>query len=100
MAGDKAKIMIGENTMIAANVHIRTKMHIFDRIDIPMIEQGEREDDIYIGNNVWIGFGAQILCGITIGDGAIVGAGAVVTKDVPSYSIVGGVPAKIIRMRK
>ena len=54
---------------------------------------------IKIGNDVWIGFRALIMDGITIGDGAIVGACAVVTKDVPPYAIVGGVPAKIIRYR-
>lgn len=55
--------------------------------------------DIVLGNDVWIGFEAVILAGVTIGDGAIVGARAVVTKDVPPYTIVGGVPAKPIRKR-
>lgn len=54
---------------------------------------------VIIGNDVWIGARAMILGGVTIGDGAVVGAGAVVTKDVPPYSIVGGVPARIIRYR-
>jgi acetyltransferase-like isoleucine patch superfamily enzyme len=53
----------------------------------------------YIGNDVWIGCHSVIRSGVTIGDGAIIGAGAVVTKDVPPYSIVVGVPAKILRMR-
>lgn len=52
-----------------------------------------------IGNDVWVGAGACFLDGITVGDGAIVAAGAVVTKDVPPYAVVGGVPAKIIRYR-
>lgn len=52
-----------------------------------------------IGNDVWIGAGAQIMAGVTVGDGAIVAAGAVVTKDVPPYAIVGGVPARVLRYR-
>ena len=52
-----------------------------------------------LGNDVWLGAGAQILAGVKVGDGAIVAAGAVVTKDVPSYAIVGGIPAKIIKFR-
>ena len=59
----------------------------------------DNKGDIIIGNDVWIGYEAVILAGITIGDGAIIGARAVVTKDVPPYSIVGGVPAKLIRKR-
>ncbi len=53
----------------------------------------------YIGNDVWIGSRVMVMSGVTIGDGAIIGAGAIVTKDVPPYSIVGGIPAKIIRYR-
>lgn len=59
----------------------------------------DNHGDITIGNDVWIGFEALILAGVTIGDGAIIGARAVVTKDVPPYTIVGGVPAKPIRKR-
>ena len=55
--------------------------------------------DITIGNDVWIGYEAAILEGVTIGDGAIIGARALVTKDVPPYTIVGGTPAKEIRKR-
>lgn len=56
-------------------------------------------ETITIGNDVWIGCRAMVLDGVTIGDGAIIAAGAVVTKDVPPYAIVGGVPAKIIKFR-
>lgn len=59
----------------------------------------DNKGNIVIGNDVWIGYEAVILAGVTIGDGAIIGARAVVTKDVPPYTIVGGVPAKFIRKR-
>ena len=59
----------------------------------------DNKGDIVIGNDVWIGYEAIILAGVTIGDGAIIGARAVVTEDVPAYTIVGGVPAKPIRKR-
>ncbi|WP_217521784.1 CatB-related O-acetyltransferase [Vibrio metschnikovii] len=59
----------------------------------------KRNLDVHIGNDVWIGCRVTILAGVTIGDGAVIAAGAVVTKDVPPYTIVGGVPAKIIKKR-
>lgn len=59
----------------------------------------DNKGDIVIGNDVWIGYEAVIMQGVTIGDGAIIGTRAVVTKDVPSYTIVGGIPAKTIRKR-
>ena len=62
-------------------------------------EAWDNRGDIVVGSDVWIGYEAVILSGVTIGDGAIVGARAVVTKDVPPYTIVGGVPAKPIRKR-
>ena len=59
----------------------------------------DNKGDIVLGNDVWVGYEAVILSGVTVGDGAIIGARAVVTKDVPPYTIVGGVPAKPIRKR-
>lgn len=59
----------------------------------------DNKGDIVIGNDVWIGYQAVILAGVTVGDGAIIGSRAVVTRDVPPYTIVGGVPAKPIRKR-
>ena len=65
--------------------------------DIP--RSWDHKGDIVVGNDVWIGDEAVVLAGVTIGDGAVVGARAVVTRDVPPYTIVGGVPAKPIRRR-
>lgn len=62
-------------------------------------EAWDNKGDIIVGNDVWIGYEAVILAGVMIGDGAIIGTRAVVTKDVPPYTIVGGVPAKSIRKR-
>ena len=59
----------------------------------------DRKGDIIIGNDVWIGYEALIMAGVSIGDGAVIGSRAVVTKDVPPYTIVGQVPARVIRKR-
>ena len=64
-----------------------------------MAQAWDNKGDIIIGNDVWIGYEAVLLSGVTIGDGAIIGTRAVVTQDVPPYTIVGGVPAKPIRRR-
>ena len=74
----------------------------FEEWDLPKSEVAtawDNKGDIVIGNDVWIGYDAVIMAGVTIGDGAIIGARAVVTKDVPPYTIVGGVPAKPIKKR-
>jgi virginiamycin A acetyltransferase len=62
-------------------------------------EAWDNRGDIVIGNDVWIGYEAVVMQGVRIGDGAVIGTRAIVTKDVPSYSIVGGIPAKVIRKR-
>ncbi len=92
---------IGDHVMMGPGVVVITKNHSFDRTDIPMMFQGfEEERPVVIGNDVWIGERVIILPGVHVGDGAILAAGAVVTKDVPPYAIVAGVPAKTIKMRK
>ncbi|MCE5268637.1 MAG: CatB-related O-acetyltransferase [Planctomycetaceae bacterium] len=65
----------------------------------PVAQAWTNKGDITIGNDVWIGFEAVVLAGVSIGDGAVIGTRAVVTKDVPPYAIVGGVPARLIRKR-
>lgn len=91
---------IGENVMMGPDVTILSQTHNIERTDIPMGQQGMREAKVTIGNDVWIGMRVVIMPGVKIGNGAVIGAGAVVTKDIPDYSIVGGVPAKIIKYRK
>lgn len=92
---------IGANVMMGSDVVIITRNHRFERTDIPMMEQGfSDEQPVTIGNDVWIGDRVVILPGVKVGDGSIIAAGAVVTHDVPAYAIVGGVPAKVIGMRK
>ena len=74
----------------------------FEEWDLPKSEVAtawDNKGDIVIGNDVWIGYNAVIMAGVTVGDGAIIGTRAVVTKDVEPYSIVGGIPAKEIRKR-
>ncbi len=92
-------IAIGNNVLIGPNVVLRSNNHIFVRTDMPINDQGMTEGRIIIGNDVWIASNAVILPNVQIGDGAVVAAGAVVTKDVPPYAVVGGVPAKIIKSR-
>lgn len=91
---------IGKYVMMGTDVVIITRNHAFDRTDIPMMHQGfEEERPVVIGDDVWIGDRVIILPGVHVGEGSIIAAGAVVTHDVPPYAIVGGVPAKVIRMR-
>ena len=68
-------------------------------VERPIRLQGIYKRDVKVGSNVWMGYGACILRGVTVGDNAILGTSAVVTKDVPANAVVGGVPAKVIRLR-
>ncbi|MEX0409293.1 DapH/DapD/GlmU-related protein [Aquibium sp. LZ166] len=107
---------IGKFCSIAANTRINALEHPLERATTHKISyrpneyfrylgvdqdfrERRRAKKVSIGNDVWIGHGAVILPGVTVGDGAVVGANAVVTKDVSPYSIVGGAPARVIRMR-
>lgn len=99
-ASEHARIIIGNNCMISYNVHMRTDMHCYERFDIPMNQQGVTEKDIIVGDDVWIGYGAQIMHGVTIGAHSIIGAGAIVTHDIPEYSVAVGIPARVIKDRR
>ncbi len=94
-------IKIGNSVMMAPEVVIYTQNHSSSRTDVPIGTQGrEAIKPVNIGNDVWIGRRAMIMPGVKIGNGVIVAAGAVVTKDVPDYSVVAGVPAKVVKYRK
>ena len=94
-------VTIGKNVMMGPEVVIYTSGHKFDRTDIPMMQQGPTEKEpVVIGDDCWIGRRAMIMPGVTIGDGCVIAAGAVVTKDIPPYSVAGGVPARVIRTRE
>jgi acetyltransferase-like isoleucine patch superfamily enzyme len=69
-------------------------------VERPIRQQGIYKRDCVIGSNVWIGYAACFLRGVQVGDNSIVGTNSVVTRDVPANSVVGGVPAKLIRMRE
>ncbi len=92
-------IKIGNNVMIAQCVTIRESNHNFDNKEIPMRYQGANTKPIIIEDDVWIGHGAIILQGVTIKSGSIIAAGAVVTNDIDEFSIVGGIPARVIKSR-
>lgn len=88
-------LIIGEGVSISAGVWLVTGSHDISDPQFPAFFR-----PIVIGNHVWIGMRATILAGVTIGEGAVIMAGAVVSRDVPPYAIVGGVPAKVIKQRE
>jgi maltose O-acetyltransferase len=97
----RRSVTIGNYVMIGPETLIITQNHIHSDITSPIGLQGnENVKPVVICDDVWIGARVIILPGRKIGKGAIVGAGAVVTRDVPDYAIVGGNPAKVIKMRK
>lgn len=91
---------IGDYVMMGTDVIVLTRNHNFSRTDIPMMHQGfEEERPVVIENDVWIGDRVIILPGVKVGEGSVLAAGAVVTHDVPAYTVVAGVPAKVIKIR-
>ncbi|MEX0993737.1 MAG: acyltransferase [Solirubrobacterales bacterium] len=93
-------ISIGEQCIIADRVMMIDFDHTVTEVERPIRVQGIYKRDVRVGNNVWIGYGAQILRGVSVGDNAIIGASAVVTKDVPANAVVAGSPAHVVRMRE
>lgn len=87
---ENSKICIGNDCLISYNVHFRTVSHYYENKNELIRNQGEFEKDIIIEDDVWVGYGAQIMPGVTVHRGAVIGAGAVVTRDVLPYTVVGG----------
>jgi len=108
-----AKSVLGQECTVSCYQHIsigreciiadRTMMIDFDHgtveVERPIREQGIYKRDVRVGHNVWIGYGACLLRGVTVGDNSVIGTYAVVTKDVPADAVVGGAPARVLRMR-
>lgn len=97
--GTDGVIRLGNDVRVAPHVMMIAANHVFDDPAVPIREQGMRYGPIIVEDDVWIGGRATLVAGITVGTGAVVGAGAVVTRDVPPFSIVAGVPAKVIGHR-
>jgi acetyltransferase-like isoleucine patch superfamily enzyme len=108
-----AKTVMGQECTISAYQHVsigrecviadRVMMIDFDHgvvdVETPIRLQGIYKRDVRVGNNVWIGYGACILRGVTVGDNSVIGTNAVVTRDVPANAVMAGVPARVLRMR-
>lgn len=90
-------VTIGDNVHLAQGIVVTALNHNFKDITKRIDEQGISTEAVTIANDVWIGANATILPGVSIGTHSVIAAGAVVTKDVPAYSVAGGVPAKIIK---
>jgi acetyltransferase-like isoleucine patch superfamily enzyme len=93
-------VSIGRECVIADRVMLIDFDHGAVEVNRPIRHQGIYKRDVRVGHNVWIGYGACILRGVTVGNNAIIGTNAVVTRDVPANAVVGGVPARVIRMRE
>ncbi len=94
------RVRIGEQCVIADRAMFIDFDHGVVEVERPIRQQGIYKRETIVGSNVWIGYGACVLRGVQVGDNSIVGTNAVVTRDVPANAVVGGVPAKVIRIRE
>jgi acetyltransferase-like isoleucine patch superfamily enzyme len=99
-ASKNASITIGDNCLLSYNVHLRTDTHIFKSKSTTILSQGHSEKNISIEDDCWIGYGVQIMPGVTVKKGCVIGAGAVLTKDTEEYGVYVGIPAHRIFNRE
>jgi acetyltransferase-like isoleucine patch superfamily enzyme len=92
-------VSIGRECIVADRVMLIDFDHGMVEVERPIRNQGIYMREVTVGHNVWIGYGACILRGVTVGNNCVIGTSSVVTKDVPDNAVVGGVPARVIRMR-
>lgn len=92
-------VTIGKDVLMGPGVKIITRNHIFRDPTVPIREQGEEEKPVIIEDDVWIGANVVILPGVTVGRGAVLAGGAIVSRNVPAFAIVGGVPATVVGIR-
>jgi acetyltransferase-like isoleucine patch superfamily enzyme len=95
-----ATVRVGKKVLIAAFTYLVGGDHLYDRVDVPVLDQGRTARGIDVGDNVWLGAHVVVADGVRIGRDAVVGAGAVVTADVPDFHVAAGVPARVIRDRR
>ena len=93
------RVRIGEQCVIADRAMFIDFDHGVVEVERPIRLQGIYKRDVLVGSNVWIGYGACILRGVSVGDNSVIGTNAVVTRDVPANAVVAGAPARVIRMR-
>jgi acetyltransferase-like isoleucine patch superfamily enzyme len=95
-----ARVRIGRKVLVAAYTYLVGGDHLYDRVDVPVLEQGRTARGIEVDDNVWLGAHVVVADGVRIGRDAVIGAGAVVTTDVPEFHVAAGVPARVIRDRR
>jgi acetyltransferase-like isoleucine patch superfamily enzyme len=95
-----AGLILGDDVLISPNCTITTGTYVFDRLDLPLIQQGTTSKGVRIGHRVWVGSNSVVLDGADIGDNVIVSAGSVVSGQIPPNSVVIGNPAKVIFTRR
>jgi acetyltransferase-like isoleucine patch superfamily enzyme len=93
-------VRIGEQCVVADRAMFIDFDHGTVEVERPIRVQGIYKRDVDVGSNVWVGYGACVLRGTQVGDNAVIGTNSVVTKDVPANAVVGGLPARILRMRE